>query len=304
VEVSRPSRLERSFPPGAEWLYLKLFTGAATADRLLTGTVAPLVKSALSSGAADGWFFIRYGDPDWHLRLRFHGAPERLRALAGELSGALEPLHRERLLWKVQLDTYEREVERYGGPEAILLAERLFQSDSEAVLELLELLPGDAGADARWRLTLCGMDLLLSDLELGLEARQRVVTALRESMGREFNAEGPLEHKLGERFRAERRRIESLLDPGKACEDIPARAREALLRRSDRLAPIAAGLNALAEEGRLGVPVAELAASFLHMHVNRMARSAARAQELVLYDLLGRHYASQVARRRKPVTAG
>ena len=38
--------------------------------------------------------------------------------------------------WQVQLDTYEREVERYGGPEGIELAEQLFHADSEAVLAI------------------------------------------------------------------------------------------------------------------------------------------------------------------------
>ena len=66
------------------------------------------------------------------------------------------------------------------------------------------------------------------------------------------------------------------------------------------LAPITAGLNTLAAEGKLGVPIAELARHFLHMHVNRMARSEPRAQELVLYDLLTRHYASRAARQRRP----
>jgi hypothetical protein len=32
------------------------------------------------------------------------------------------------------------------------------------------------------------------------------------------------------------------------------------------------------------------------MHVNRMLRSAQRAQELVIYELLGRAYSSQAAR--------
>jgi thiopeptide-type bacteriocin biosynthesis protein len=251
----------------------------------------------------DGWFFIRYGDPDWHLRLRLHGAPNRLKELAGELPSVLAPLHREQLLWKVQLDTYEREVERYGGPEAILLAEQLFQVDSEAVLELLELLPGDDGADARWRLALCGMDLLLSDLGLGLETRLQLTTALRESFGREFRVEGAVEQQLGERFRKERRSTEELLGSRKAHSPVLAQGLEVLQRRSERLAPIAAGLNALAAAGRLGVPMAELAGSFLHMHANRMARSAARAQELVLYDLLNRHYASRAARQRKAGSA-
>jgi thiopeptide-type bacteriocin biosynthesis protein len=304
VETARPSGPARSFLPGSEWLYVKLYTGAATADRLLAGAVAPLVKSALGSGAADGWFFIRYGDPDWHLRLRFHGPPERLRALANELPGALEPFHRERLLWKVQFDTYEREVERYGGPEAMLLAERLFQADSEAVLELLELLPGDEGADARWRLMLCGMDLLLSDLGLGMEARLQLVTVLREGFGREFRVDRTLERQMNERFRKERRSTEELLGSRRADSPALARGLEVLWRRSDKLAPVVAGLKALAAEGKLGVPIAGLAGSFLHMHANRMARSAARAQELVLYDLLNRHYSSQAARQRKAERVG
>lgn len=299
VEAPRPSWRARSFIPGAEWLYVKLYTGTSTADRLLQEAVAPLVRSALGSGAADGWFFIRYGDPDWHLRLRLHGAPHQLKELAGELPQVLAPLHREQLLWKVQLDTYERETERYGGPEAILLAERLFQADSETVLELLELLPGDEGADARWRLMLCGMDRLLSDLGLGLEARLKVTTALRETFGREFHVDGAIEQQLSERFRKERRGTEALLGSGKAGSPVLDKGVEVLQRRSERLAPITAGLNTLAAEGRLGVSIPELAGSFLHMHANRMARAAGRAQELVLYDWLTRHYASQVARQKK-----
>lgn len=38
--------------------------------------------------------------------------------------------------------------------------------------------------------------------------------------------------------------------------------------------------------------------SYLHMHANRVLRSAARAQELVLHDLLERLYASRLARAR------
>ncbi|WNG26549.1 Lanthionine biosynthesis protein LanB [Cystobacter fuscus] len=295
----RPSSPARVFLPGSDWLFLKLYTGAATADRLLTGPVASLVNTALGSGAADGWFFIRHGDPDWHLRLRFHGSPARMRELAGELSGALAPLLQEQLLWKVQLDTYEREVERYGGPEAILLAEQLFQVDSEAVLELLELLPGDAGADARWRLSLCGMDLLLSDLGLGLEDRLAVVSALREGFGREFQVDHAVERRLNERFREERRSLEELLGSRRAGTAVLARGLEVLQRRSDKLAPIAARLKGLEAAGKLSLSIAELAESFLHMHANRMARSAARAQELVLYALLTRHYSSLAARHRK-----
>ena len=124
-----------------------------------------MAREALATGEADGWFFIRYGDPEWHLRVRFHGDPSRLQSgVLPRLHAALEPLLADGRIWRVQLDTYEREVERYGGPEGIGLAERLFQIDSEAVLAILEMLEGDEGADLRWRLALRGIDMLLGDL--------------------------------------------------------------------------------------------------------------------------------------------
>ena len=153
--------MRRSFPPGSEWLYAKLYTGTATADGLLREVVAPVVREALGCRRRRRWFFIRYGDPDWHLRVRFHGDPRgapRAESLP-RLDAAARPAARRRPDLALQLDTYEREVERYGGPEGIALAERLFQADSEAVLAILEMLEGDEGADVRWRLALRGIDL-------------------------------------------------------------------------------------------------------------------------------------------------
>jgi hypothetical protein len=58
--------------------------------------------------------------------------------------------------------------------------------------------------------------------------------------------------------------------------------------------------NLLDEEraGRLSLPVVELAPSYLHMHANRMLRSAQRMHELVLYDFLYRCCESRASRQR------
>ena len=74
---------------------------------------------------------------------------------------------------------------------------------------------------------------------------------------------------------------------------------EVLLDRSRRMAPIAAELRQAEREGRLTAPIGDLAASYLHMHANRLLRSAARSQELVMYDFLARLYRAQWARGRK-----
>jgi thiopeptide-type bacteriocin biosynthesis protein len=290
------SACERRFPPGSEWLYAKLYAGPMMVDQILHDVVKPVVEATRQAGAADRWFFIRYGDPDWHLRLRFHGRPARLQEeVLPALQAAVAPLLEDGRLWRFQLDTYEREVERYGGPEGILLAERLFHADSEAVLALAALLPQDTRGDVRWRLALFGADLLLGDLGFDVSTRRAVLRQTRHRFGTEFKAGADLAHQLGAKFRAERKNLEGLLG-STACEDDRlAPALEVLRRRSESLAPVMSELKACAKAGRLSVPLTELAPSYLHMHANRLLRSAHRAQELVLYDFLVRHYESQAA---------
>ena len=298
VEIAAAVR--RSFPPGSEWLYAKLYTGTATADGLLREVVAPVAREAMATGEADHWFFIRYGDPEWHLRVRFHGDPSRLQSgVLPRLHAALDPMLADGRIWRVQLDTYERETERYGGPEGILLAERLFHADSEAVAEILEMLEGDEGADFRWRLGLRGIDMLLGDLRFDPETRMRVMRGMREGFAREFGGGKGLRVQLDQRFRQEWRSLMPLLDPAGDAESELAPALEVLRRRSERNAPIVEELRELERAGRLVPSLADMASSYVHMHVNRIIRSAQRAHELVLYDFLYLLYESRAARERK-----
>jgi lantibiotic biosynthesis protein len=292
------SLIRRRFPPGSEWLYAKLYTGTGTADQVLNHLVGPLVRSALTSGAADAWFFIRYGDPDWHLRLRLHGEPGRLHAeVLPRLQAATAPLLEAGQLWRMQLDTYEREVERYGGDRGIELAEQMFAADSEAVLTILESLSGDAGLDLRWRLAMCGIDLLLEDLGFTLGEKRSVARRAREGFGRELGIDGNFRGQVSQRYRAERARLEALLDPEQDPPAPLAAGLEALRRRSLQLAPVTAELRQRGQAGRLSATMTDIAMSYAHMHVNRLLRSAQRAQELVLYELLDRAYSSQAGRQ-------
>ncbi|MFN8011280.1 MAG: lantibiotic dehydratase [Holophagaceae bacterium] len=289
---------DRAFPPGSEWLYAKIYAGPAGADQVLREAVAPVVAETLGSGDAEGWFFIRYADPDNHLRLRFRGDGARLLTrVAPRLHAALEPLRELGVVWKVMHDTYQREIERYGSGEAMALGEALFQSDSDAVLAILQAYSGDAAADARWRLAALGMDLLLDDLGLDAEAKLALLQGLRTGFLKEFGGEGPFERQLGDRFRAERKALEALLDPAQDPGPL-AEGVAALRRRSEAIRPLATRLRELA--GTHGTPaLPDLAGSYLHMHANRLLRGAARAQELVLYDFLARVHESRLARARK-----
>jgi thiopeptide-type bacteriocin biosynthesis protein len=291
----------RSYAPGSEWLYARIFTGTVTADAVLTELVRPLIERTTAAQAVDRWFFIRYGEGGWQVRLRLHGDPRRLAAdVLPALSEAIEPWQDGRV-WRLELDTYDREVERYGGEAGIDLAERVFHVDSEAVVAIVDTLGGDEGQDARWRVALVGIDHLLDGLGLDLASRIETMTRLRRSFGRTHRVDTAFEARLGAKFRAERRRIEPLVIEG-ASEPLLAAALAALASRKERLDPLLSRLRERDGHGQLTVPLPVLADSYVHMFVNRLLRSDHLAHELVLYDFLLRLYESKAARLKARVT--
>lgn len=125
-EVPARPQARRLFPPDSEWNYLKLYAAPDAEDELLVRSLRPVLE--------EGAFFVRYSDPEPHLRVRLKGA-EGLEPLA-ELGRELLEEGRVR---RVCLDTYERETERYGGDAGIEPAEAFFAADSLLVVDLLGL---------------------------------------------------------------------------------------------------------------------------------------------------------------------
>jgi thiopeptide-type bacteriocin biosynthesis protein len=283
------SRAQR---PGSEWLYAKAYCGTVTSDRVLVDVVTPLVTALRSEGLIDRWFFIRYCDPDLHLRLRFHGDPNILWTdVAPRLFTAMATMGD--LVHKTVLDTYDPEVERYGGPDAMDVAYRVFEADSDAALRIVDAYRTDA--NARWRVALLGMDALLDDLGLCLEEKCAIVASARDDWARALGTRIELTRQLGEKFRGMRAEMEGLLDSAPVALSAGARALQ-----SRSVAFRAAGTKLRELEGRrdLACSRSQIAGSYLHMWANRIFRGSPNRHELVLYDILHRLYKSAIARAR------
>ena len=129
------------------------------------------------AGLVDRWFFIRYGDPGRHLRVRLHGPPrELLSEVLPALHEATAPALDGGLLYRISLDTYEREVERYGGLEGVELMEQVAAADSDAVIEILQR-PLDA--IGRRHLAVASLAAFYADTGLSLERRHACCVCLR-----------------------------------------------------------------------------------------------------------------------------
>lgn len=286
-----------------DWLFAKLYCSPSHADRLLLELAKPLVEEVVAPGAADGWFFVRHSDPHWHLRLRLHGGPAalRLRVLPALRARAGEH-QRQGTLWRIEFCEYDPELERHGGPAGVQAAEDLFRLDSELCLELVPLTNGDAGAQLRWQLALCGVRRLLSGLGLSLEEKRIAGGEMARIRQQSFVVDLSYEQQMAEKCRGQRHALAALLD---ARDDMASRlissvAVAPLSRYSSRLGPIRGRLEDLRRAGRLTKPVPELAVEFAHMHLNRMFRTRHHEQEAVVCELLRRACASALARGGKP----
>jgi lantibiotic biosynthesis protein len=282
----------RRFAPGSEWLFAKLYGPPGLADRVLIEIVGPLVAGLRERGALDGWFFIRYRDPDPHLRVRFHGLPRDLipdvldatnRAVAGALADGR--LHR------IAFDTYEREIERYGGLEGVELMERVAEADSDAVISILA---GRVRAADRRRLTAAGLAGLYASSGLDLERCQRCCTRLRDTWsGGSDRSLGAL---LGAAEREERPRLIELIadvDGQDGAQEI-----EALRRHRHLLAPVLRDLSDLDARGGLERSFDDVMCSLAHMFANRVLPLGETGDELRAHDALARIYEARLARAR------
>ena len=290
--------VRRVHPPGAEWLYARLYLGESLSDAALLETLVPLAEDLVGRGVAEQWFFMRYGDPEYHIRIRFHGHPAALHAEAiPALQAAARALMDQRIVWRIEYGTYHREVERYGGPDAIDHVEAVFHADSDAVAAILALLdPGEPGMVERWQLGLAGTHHLLVDLGLDEPQRLALVKSQRAALARRVGWDESAMGKVGARFRKERADLERLMAavPGDGHPLEPGL--DILRQRSERFAAPMAELRRLEGASRLTMPISGIASSLLHMYLNRLVRVNNVAEELVVCDFLVRLYEARARR--------
>lgn len=279
--------VQREFSLGSEWLYYKLYCGQLMADRLLMEVLRPLNEALQAQGLIDRWFFVRYADPDNHLRVRWHlPEPARIGEVVILIREHLGPISRTHYLWKIQADTYRRELERYGF-RTIAYAEELFCYQSQTLLEQLAQATAEGTQADLWLWGLGVVDELLDAFEYSLESKLSLLKGLKQTFAQEFGMTRALKQQLDDKYRDLRPLIQRALAPS------PARA------LPPSVVVIAQQINELALNAQLEIPKDQLLTSYLHMALNRIMSTSARLHEMVLYDFLFRHYQSAHARHHK-----
>ncbi len=133
-----PRRDSGRFPGTSEWAYLKLYGSTARAPEVLTAHVPRLLREW--DGQQAEWWFIRYADPDAHLRIRLKlRTPAAFGTVAQHAAVWAAELREDGLIQHVSWDTDHPETGRYGTGTALEAAEQFFVADSAAALTQMSL---------------------------------------------------------------------------------------------------------------------------------------------------------------------
>ena len=286
------SNIRRTFIPGSRWVYFKLYTGQKTADDLLTQEIAPIIKKLQKEHVIEKWFFIRYSDPDFHLRIRFLMCDSKyIEEIIQLIYKKIEKWNDNHLIWRVQIDTYNRELERYGE-HLIEEAESVFYADSECILSIIQKLKGNE--HYRWMIALKLINEFLSDFGLNLEGKQKLIEEASKAFKTEFGFNEFNSKQFNTKFRENKKTVESVLNNDFNEKDFISLF-EPIKKRSKQLKPIIGQIKSkLRKEDNMN----ELLRSYLHMMLNRLFRSNNRVHELILYDFMFRYYTSEIAKEK------
>ncbi|MFC2096535.1 thiopeptide-type bacteriocin biosynthesis protein [Bacteroidota bacterium] len=288
---------KRTFVIGDEWIYYKLYCGPKTADEVLAEVIKPISEELLKNKIIDKWFFIRYSDPKLHIRLRFHYTnPENVAVIINTVNKHIEPYIEQDLVNKIQIDTYQRELERYGI-KSIELAEELFFHDSEMIVNFLDMIEGDEGEVIRWLFALRAIDTLLDDFVYEEVKKLELLDGLKEGFGKEFGMNKMLKFQLDKKFRDSRQLINDIFKNKFGDEDIQLLI-NVLNEKSERIKSIVLEILKKEKENTLELSLNELMGSYIHMLMNRLFKSKQRLHEMVVYDFLYRYYKSEIAKKK------
>jgi thiopeptide-type bacteriocin biosynthesis protein len=128
--------VERFRLPGSEWMYVKWYGVCNRIEEFLGGPLREFCNKAEQNGWIGSSFFMRYSDPEAHIRLRFFGEPKKLQSeLLPQLNNFAKNCLEEGMLSRMVIDTYVPELERYGGRELMNIAEQWFCIDSRIVMD-------------------------------------------------------------------------------------------------------------------------------------------------------------------------
>lgn len=283
--------INRVFIPGSNWVYLKIYLGENMADKVLSYEIYSLIKTLKNRHLIIKWFFIRYSDPAFHLRIRFLiDNSYSFGEVMYILNLKMKNLVKKKAIWKVQFDTYNREIERYNKI-VIEDVETLFYLDSDCILSIIKSI-SKMDENFRWMISLNLVDNLLSNFHYSLTKKMDIMSEIYDSFRLEFKLDNDSIKQLNSLYRRHKYIIESVLDY--SCSDKQFLYLYKITKVSScKMLPV---INLICDKLKNKNEINLAIKSYLHMTLNRIFISNNRLYELIISAFMKKYYQSKISR--------
>ncbi|HHW39229.1 MAG TPA: lantibiotic dehydratase [Bacillales bacterium] len=248
--------------PGSDWFYIKLYISQFRENEFLCEYMSDFCANLIANGIIKEYFYIRFADPIPHIRLRFYGDEKSLgEKMLPILKSWTDNLSNLGLLNHIEISTYDREVERFGGPDLIKIVESHFYYDSRSATSILKQLNEDD--DTEFDIKIIATISIIHFLITIDKSINRQLKLLDEMIP---------EDKFYNEYRVYRNKLEELCNASqdwRILKSIPKGKvlLEALEKRVDSLKLI---VNKLKENNQYYNSYEDILLSILHLHLNRL----------------------------------
>lgn len=273
----------------AEWTYYKIYLPSGQISRFLAEKIGPWIQSLEKGLPHLRWFFVRYRDPEPHIRLRFqHKDLRELRRIEQGIS-LLRKWEREGEIRRFEIRPYQPEWVRYP-PFLIQECESLFHASSRFVLGLLTQ-QGEEALSLEQPLALWKpLDGLFQGLGWPWEKRSQFFQSLFQSMVLTEQMDPSALKKLKSTYW---RAGDSWKKRDWESSPVPSDWTYALMPMEENGRSLAQRIQNLPETRK-----DTLIADLVHMHLNRHLELGSRDQEILVYYLIWKKYRQLVHFRK------
>ncbi|TCJ19606.1 hypothetical protein EPD60_00335 [Flaviaesturariibacter flavus] len=280
----RPSIADTS-----DWYYVKIYCHPLSSDLILQKHILPLITHWKKEATIE-WFWIRYNDPDYHLRLRIRTLPENRADIIGALTSRLNKLIGMKLVRSCETDRYKRETERYS-PELIVPVEGIFQESSEIIGAFLKKNKGQNQTDETKIST--GVRSVFEMLpSFGFDQQEQIAFCRRQFDRFLSEFDNPKDVKTDIERGYKKLLTQTLAENYRSNSKTYKR----LARNITDLVRTASNIQAS------GVYPEKLAADIIHMHLNRLFTYNQRYWEMVTYYFTYRQLAMTFHKNQQEIT--
>jgi thiopeptide-type bacteriocin biosynthesis protein len=300
-EVEISASLKRRFIPGSEWLYFKIYTVEESTDKLLICCIHPLIKKLQKKQLIDKWFFLRYADPSDHIRLRLllHEI-SYLGEIIGKVYKAILPFSKLNIIQNVQIETYNREIERYGE-STMEVSETFFSINSDFTSEVISAIQPAKSVKLFAYISIWGVDSIYKAFNYNEETIISLTKSAIDQYEDSSASSKVIRNDVHRFYRENSKELEMLLSgnfkllASSSNLNIQLHTLQKIMKKNiNRMSSLSSQVNEILNGDKPKLNL--LLFSFTHMFLNRLLTNYTIDSEKKVYYFLNKLYKSKKAR--------